>query len=123
MLGRRLPDTPLSEFPLPYDDLREGDIWKCLRQDGTPVTAASWAGADPKMAAENLTGHVWMFMSPNGAGLGTLVYHTVREHEDGTVSIRPGDGSSNSILQNNGYSGDRARTWHGYVDHNVWSAS
>ena len=123
MIGRRLPDTVLSEFPLPYDDLREGDIWKCLRPDGTPVLASTWrAGTSPEMVAGNLTGFVWMFMSPGGAGVGTLVCHTVREHDDGTVSIRPGDGSSNSILQSNGYSGDRARSWHGYVEHNEWTA-
>ena len=118
MIGRRLPDTPQSEFPLPYEDLREGDIWKCLRPDGSPVLASERAA----LASGNLTGFVWMFVSPNGAGLGTLVYHTVREHDDGTVSIRPGDGSSNSILQRNGYPGDRAREWHGYVEHNLWTA-
>lgn len=109
MIGKRLPDCSKYEFPLPYDDLREGDIWKVNDAEGT------W-----QPDAGNLTGEVWMFLGPNGTGVGTLVNHTVREHDDGTVSIRPGDGSSNSILQDNGYPGDKHRTWHGYVEHNEW---
>lgn len=119
MQGRRLPDTVVGNLPLPLDDLLPGDIWRVLRLPGVPAVAADWPGADPAMAATNLTGGVWMFWSPNGAGLGTLVYHTVREHDDDTVSVRPGDGSSNSILQKSGYAG---KEWHGYVEHNVWSA-
>ena len=40
-----------------------------------------------------------------------LDYHTVRENEDGTISVLPGDGSSNSILVH----GSRVRSWHGYI--------
>lgn len=111
--GRRLPDTWLGELPLPRDDLQPGDIWKCLNRDGTPVSAEVYSASDK---SGNLTGCVWGYVAPVG-GVGTLALHTVREHDDGTVSIRPGDGSSNSIL----HSGSRGETWHGYVEHNVWS--
>lgn len=42
-----------------------------------------------------------------------LPVHTVREHEDGTISVRPGDGSSNSILVKQG----DGQQWRGYIDH------
>lgn len=117
VLGRRLPDTRFGELPLPLDEIRPGDIWKYLSQDGTAVVAASvYPNAD---VSGNLTGGVWGYRSPDGNGIGTLVLHTVREHDDddGTVSIRPGDGSSNSVLHRGG---SKNMTWHGYVSHNVW---
>jgi hypothetical protein len=39
----------------------------------------------------------------------------VREHEDGTISVLPGDGSSNSILVSR-----RDKSWHGYIRHGVF---
>lgn len=114
--GRRLPDTRFGELPLPLDDLQPSDIWKYVHEDGTPVLAAAMY---PKVdMSGNLTGGVWGFYSPDGNGIGTLSLHTVREEDDGTVSIRPGDGSSNSVLHSGGAQG---KTWHGYVEHNVWS--
>lgn len=104
MNGRRRPDVVFGELP---DDLRPGDYWKYLDRNG-----------DPKHVDRpgNLTGTVWGIYTPDrGAGVGTLMAHTVREHEDGTISVRPGDGSSNSILQR-GAGG----TWHGYIEHGVW---
>jgi hypothetical protein len=113
--GRRLPDTRFGELPLPLDDLQPGDIWKYVSKDGTPTSAAALY---PKHdMSGNLTDCVWGYVAPTG-GIGTLSLHTVREHEDGTVSIRPGDGSSNSIL----HSGGTTEGWHGYVEHNVWTA-
>jgi len=110
----RRPDVRLGWLP---DDVRPGDIWRLVRDDGEPVRAADWPGADPDKARQNLTGGVWMYAVPLPCrGLGTLVYHTVREHEDGTVSVRPGDGSSNSILHDDG----RGCTWHGFVEHDEW---
>lgn len=48
-----------------------------------------------------------------GYAIATLSFHTVREHDDGTISVLPGDGSSNSILV--------PRTdFHGYINHGVW---
>ena len=35
--GRRLPDTPFSELPLPLDELQPGDIWKYVGKDGQPA--------------------------------------------------------------------------------------
>jgi len=107
LIGRRLPDTEKHTFPLEYDDLKDGDIWKCLNDDGTPWMT-DYEG--------NLTGFIWMFKGPEDSGIGTLICHTVREHDDDTVSVIPGDGSSNSVLQGVGGSNQ----WHGYVDHNRW---
>lgn len=116
MLGRRLPDTRFGDLPLELDDLQPGDIWKYLSGGGTPLSAAAlYPGED---MSGNLTGGMWGFRSPDGNGIGTLSLHTVREHDDGTVSIRPGDGSSNSVLHSGGSKG---LTWHGYVEHNVWT--
>lgn len=114
--GRRLPDCRLGDFPLPYDDLQPGDIWKYLDGVGEPIVAASMYKREDMSG--NLTGGVWGFFSPDGNGVGTLALHTVREHDDGTVSIRPGDGSSNSVLHSGGPEG---LSWHGYVEHCVWS--
>lgn len=103
--GRRRPDVPFGDLP---DDLQPGDYWRYLDRDsGEPLTTNQQS---------NLTGGVWGFASPHDGSLGTLRLHTVREHEDGTISIRPGDGSSNSVLQH----GAGGETWHGYVEHGVW---
>jgi hypothetical protein len=93
--GRRRPDAAEDALP---PDIRPGDYWK--------VTTAGGA-------------IYWHIAVPLGRGddafaLGNLVNHTVREHDDGTISVRPGDGSSNSILVRRG---DVA--WHGYVEHGV----
>lgn len=113
MQGRRLPDVKFGDLP---DDVQPGDLWKYVNKDGEPIRAdcGLWKGD----VSGNLTGGVWGYYSPDGNGIGTLVLHTVREHDDGTVSIRPGDGSSNSILHSGG---GQNKTWHGYVEHNVWS--
>lgn len=109
MNGRRRPDTRLSELP---NDIQRGDYWKILREDGQPRRSD-----DPS----NLTGTCWYVVAPlgdgEGYGLGRLEKHTVREHDDGTISVRPGDGSSNSIL----VTGAHGRQWHGYIEHGVWS--
>lgn len=88
-----------------------GDYWRHVRPDGSSMVAEGAPGNG------NLTGGVWGICAPNGA-IGTLMRHTVREHEeDGTISVRPGDGSSNSILIGWG----DVRQWHGYIEHGVWS--
>ncbi len=92
----------MGELP---EDPQPGDYWRCLRSDGSPCKVGSEKG--------NLTGGVWGIYPPRG-GIGHLIHHTVREHEDGTISVRPGDGSSNSILVSG--SGD----WHGYIERGVW---
>lgn len=113
MLGRRRPDVRFGDLP---DDVQPGDIWRYLNGDGTPVSATR-LHRDHDMSG-NLTDGVWGYMPPDGNGIGTLALHTVREHDDGTVSVRPGDGSSNSILHTGGTNG---QTWHGYIEHNVWT--
>lgn len=113
MQGRRLEDTREGSFPLPYDALRPGDIWKVLdAESGEPVVASEHPS--------NLTGCKWMAIAPGPDGLKmfvNLVAHTVREEDDGTVSVRPGDGSSNSILVKR----REDQSWHGYIEHGVWN--
>lgn len=102
--GRRLPDTPWPELPQGVE-LEPGDYWK--------YTDIDLGDHYPS----NLTGTAWGFYSPDGNGCGRLVSHTVREEEDETISIRPNDGSSNSVLHEGGA---QHVQWHGYVDHGVW---
>lgn len=103
MQGRRLPDTELGDLP---DDIQPGDFWKILAPDGKP-----WLSDEPG----NLTKTSWMISAPTGA-LGTLRKHTVREHDDGMISVRPNDGSTNSIA----ITGGDDSYWHGYIEHGVW---
>lgn len=102
MQGRRRPDMLWGELP---ESIEPGDYWK--------ITNYDLGDAFP----DNLTRTVWQFFCPDGNGVGTLVQHTVRENEDGTITVAPGDGSSNSILHQGG---NPNRSWHGYVDHGVW---
>lgn len=99
-----------------YGEVRPGDYWRVLDRDGVPTISDS---------AGNLTGTCWMVAVPANNPfegqkwmLGHLVHHTVREHEDGTVSVRPGDGSSNSILIS-----DSQSRWHGYIERGVFQES
>jgi len=110
--GRRLPDVRFGELP---NDIQPGDYWKYLDRDGSgqPMLLS-----DGGRWATNLTHTVWGFYSPDGNGVGTLMSHTVRENEDGTITVAPGDGSSNSILHSGGA---QNKSWHGYIDHGVWS--
>lgn len=92
------------------DDIQAGDYWKMLER-GSGEAAKS-------EIASNLTGTVWMVAAPMSYGfaLGNLTAHTVREHNDDTISVSPGDGSSNSIL----ITGHAGETWHGYITHGDW---
>lgn len=111
LTGRRRPPTRFGDLP---DDLQPGDYWRYVnREGGEPMSAATYRGGP---VPSNLTDSVWGYYSPDGNGLGTLVLHTVREHEDGTISVLPGDGSTNSIL----HKGARDTQWHGYIRHGVW---
>jgi hypothetical protein len=106
MTGSRRSDTPRGDIP---DDLQPGDYWKVIhRRTGKPLHSDE---------PTNLTGTVWMVVAPSGEWhMGQLTKHTVREHEDGTISVRPGDGSSNSILITDG----QQEHWHGYIEHGEW---
>jgi hypothetical protein len=107
--GRRLPDARLDDWPA---EIQAGDYWKLLGDDG------ELRSENP----QNLTGTCWIVVVPMSYGyaVGQLVNHTVREEDDRTISVRPGDGSSNSIL----VTGHRGEQWHGYVDHGVlWTVA
>lgn len=102
MKGRRLPDIP---FPDVHADAEPGDYWK--------NTGLDLGDHFPT----NLTRTVWGFRAPNG-GFGHLQKHTVRENEDGTITVAAGDGSTNSVLFQNGV----GEIWHGYIDHGEWNS-
>gem|GEM_PF-1479589 len=93
-----------------HADLKPGDYWKII----------DVSNGKPRLSQfpSNLTGTCWYVVAPMSYGfaVGRLEKHTVREHEDGTISVRPGDGSSNSIL----ITGHHEEKWHGYIEHGVW---
>ncbi len=106
--GRRRADTREGDLP---DEIQPGDYWKILDASGQPKQSAY---------ATNLTGTCWHLAVPLGLGdkayaLANLIAHTVREHDDGTISVLPGDGSSNSILVIR----RPGETWHGYVRNGI----
>ena len=116
--GRRLPDRPVHMWPT---DVQPGDYWKWLAPDGSEFILDPWP-------ATNLTGGYWGGVTPNGLWM-NLLSHTVRENEDGSITVAPGDGSSNSILCQ-GYvkpedwePGDGRYpevSWHGYITRGLW---
>lgn len=110
MLGRRRPDTPHGDLP---DDVRRGDYWKILDSSSSRPLRSD----EPS----NLTGTCWMVVAPIGEGDGyaiaKLTKHTVRENDDGTITVAPGDGSSNSIL----ITGPSGQQYHGYIEDGVWT--
>lgn len=61
----------------------------------------------------------WSFVTPNGLYGGLTPGHHVEEHEDGTISVLPRPGNSNSILVNGSGSTDATR-YHGYIRRGVW---
>lgn len=100
--GERLPDL----------DFRENFS---MRQD-PPGSFRKILNCPPGYAgATNLTGEIWFVITPNGL-VGNLANHTVREEEDGSISVKPGDGSSNSILVSQG----QDKSWHGYITAGLW---
>jgi hypothetical protein len=106
--GRRRPDTVEGDLP---PDIQPGDYWKIMSSEGVPKLSTH---------PENLTKTCWYVVVPLGHGedaytFGNLINHTVREHEDGTISVLPGDGSSNSILVRRG-----KESWHGYIRKGVF---
>lgn len=107
LAGRRLPDLPFSEI---HTEIAPGDYWKILDSDT----------GEPKRSEhpENLTGTCWYVVVPlgGGYGLGRLEKHTVREHEGGTISVLPNDGSSNSILVEQA----PTKRWHGFIYRGVF---
>lgn len=106
VVGRRMPTARYGRI---HADVRAGDYWELVDDDYTPFHL---------LEPSNLTGRMWRIACPMSYGyaIGTLTKHTVREHDDGTISVRPGDGSSNSIL----VTGHRGEQWHGYIARGVW---
>lgn len=100
----RLPDTDEGNLPDGFDQV--GAYWKILI-DGRPKIVHHEG---------KLTEECWRITVPigdgDGYGIANLEHHTVREHEDGTISVIAGDGSSNSIL----VTGAHGKQWHGYVE-------
>lgn len=121
--GRRRPDTPVDDLP---PDTAPGDYWIVTTPDGSrPLDVKAYAedrgfwGRQDRPPESNLTGTVLGVVDPLGH-FGMLSLHTVRLEADGTVSVRGGDGSSNSILIKR-----RADEvyWHGYIEHGVWTGA
>lgn len=131
MKGRRLEDAPIGSFPLPYDELQPGDYWFVTVREDHPEYPRRlnvkdsaddrgwWGNYDDPRYAGNLTGLVLSVIDPLGH-FGTLSIHTVREEADGTVSVRAGDGSSNSIKITRR---DDEPHWHGYIEHGEWNSA
>lgn len=111
--GRRREDWP-EGGPFHDGPYEIGDYWKVLADDGLPKMIVHHDG--------KLTEECWRAVLPLGGGLGiaNLDLHTVREHDDGTISVRPNDGSSNSILVSR--NGAKPASWHGYIEHGVFRA-
>lgn len=112
--GRNRGLHPWSEIP---EDIQPGDYWQVA--DGDDENVGDVIDDEPT----NLTGGNWWVAAPTskskeGYALGNLRKHTVRENEDGTISVLPGDGSSNSIL----ISGPHGEEFHGYIYNGVWKS-
>lgn len=107
--GFRLPDTREGELP---QGIAPGAFWKVLDDNGAPKI---------KTHPGKLTEECWAAVVPvgdkGGFGIANLYNHTVREEDDGSISVRPGDGSSNSILVQKGAGGP---SWHGYIERGVF---
>lgn len=85
--GRRLPDGNHD-----YDLVQPGDYWR-----------PEYGGRQPSE---------WWFRDPLGA-MGRITKHSVEEHEDGTITVRP------SILC------DRPgqSSYHGWLTRGVWTSA
>lgn len=128
MVGTRLPDAPIGQFPVDYDDILPGSYWfvtvrgdhpdypRRLNVKDHPEDRRWWGTEHDARYEGNLTGLVLGIITPDGR-YGMLSIHTVRENADGTVSVLPGDGSSNSILVKGG---SRGGQYHGYIYDGVW---
>lgn len=103
MKGRHLGMHPIGTIP----EHEPGDYWQVGDGDdpNVPITVSE---------PTNLTKTMWRVVTPLGQ-VALLAKHTIREESDGTISVRPDDGSSNSILVT-----DHRGSWHGYIEHGEW---
>jgi phage terminase large subunit GpA-like protein len=83
--------------------------------------SASEAGAymDGRVLANGERFKSYWYRCPGCGEYGVLAYdpregptHEVDENDDGTITVEPKPGNSNSILHVCG--------WHGYIDHGEW---
>lgn len=74
------------------------------------ITSSGWEGAIEVWWIRPPCGHNNL-LGPKPAGAG----HEVDEHEDGTISVQPKPGNSNSILCMTPVDGQPCG-WHGYVN-------
>lgn len=102
LVGERLPDVGYFDQYTSRKDA-PGSYRKVV---GFPASAVDYPS--------NLTGQMWIVMTPNGLH-GALGAHTVREEDDGSITVKPGDGSSNSILVTG-----QGGSWHGYITRGLW---
>lgn len=78
----------------------------------------------PGISTEGEPFWAWWVCTPNGL-FGRLSmpedsphHHYVEEHDDGTVTIVPQEGNTNSIL----VKGANGVEWHGWIRHGVWES-
>lgn len=96
--GRRVPDDEWFSWQAD-GQIRPGDYGKIV--DDRKVT---WFVCAPDGSRFMLASP----QSPDRAGR----HHEVDEHEDGTITVEPKPGNSNSILSPNG--------WHGWIYRGEW---
>lgn len=82
--------------------------------DKTLLSSSQWEGGIEVWNIRPPCGHNGM-IGPEPAGKG----HQVDEHEDGTITVEPKPGNSNSILCTWPVDG-KPCGWHGYIDRGVW---
>jgi hypothetical protein len=108
LIGRNRGKFQSHQLP---EDIEPGDYWQEVDENGIP---------NESLERHNLTGGIWWVVAPMSYGyaIGRLTLHTVRKELDGTISVRPNDGSSNSVL----ITGHRGEQWHGYIEHGIWES-
>lgn len=124
MQGKRVEDTPFGDLPVVEEDKlfpeNRGIYWRVMDRKNVTEPLTVDRLYPERDFSSNLTGQVWGIITPNGL-YALLTMHTVREEEDGTISIRPGDGSSNSVLVQSIGGDGKPISWHGYIEHGVWN--
>ena len=71
-----------------------------------------WRIYETPGAYGSVNGNDWFCTTPNGLA-GTLIKHSVIEHEDGTITVSP------SILVTSGRDHGQP-SWHGWLERGVW---
>lgn len=103
VIGRRIPDDQWF-FWQAEGKIQPGDYGKV---SDDPPTSSRWTWF--VKAPDGVVFQLASPQRPDAAGR----HHEVEEHEDGTITVEPRPGNSNSILSPCG--------WHGYIHRGVWS--